>query len=93
MKVGWGCGYGPREHFNYTVGFNLFPIHKIPANDKSFIENSKRGGGVVKGGYVCEEPDVPLDNILNVRGSATAPRQGLPRKRSDDDESRKRGRY
>ena len=26
FKIGWGCGYGPREHFNYTEGFTMFPI-------------------------------------------------------------------
>ena len=60
----------------------MFPISKIPDSDKKFIENSKRGGGKVENGYVCEEPDVPLDNVLNVRGNANAPRQGLPRKRA-----------
>ena len=49
LKVGWGCGYGPREHFNYAGGFNLFPIDKIPASDKIFIESSRRGGGTVAG--------------------------------------------
>jgi hypothetical protein len=39
FKIGWGCGYGPREHFNYTEGFTMFPISKIPENDKRVIEN------------------------------------------------------
>lgn len=38
FKIGWGCGYGPREHFNYTDGFTMFPIAKIPDNDKKVIE-------------------------------------------------------
>jgi hypothetical protein len=56
----------------------MFPIKKIPQRDVSFIEKSTRGGGPVQGGYVCEEPNVPLELALNSRGSATAPRQGLP---------------
>jgi hypothetical protein len=56
----------------------MFPLAKIPERDIPYIERSERGGGPVKGGYVCEEPTVPLELALDSRGSATAPRQGLP---------------
>ncbi|KAJ3320448.1 hypothetical protein HDV06_005271 [Boothiomyces sp. JEL0866] len=78
LKIGWGCGYGPREHFNYTEGFTLFPISKIPINDQPYIASSPRGGGPIIGGTVCEEPNVPMENVLNARGNASAPREGLP---------------
>ncbi|KAJ3252970.1 hypothetical protein HK103_001069, partial [Boothiomyces macroporosus] len=78
LKIGWGCGYGPREHFNYTEGFTIFPISKIPINDQAYIAASPRGGGPIIGGTVCEEPNVPMENVLNARGNASAPREGLP---------------
>jgi hypothetical protein len=56
----------------------MFPLSKIPERDVPFIEKSTRGGGPVTGGHICEEPNVPLELALNSRGSATAPRQGLP---------------
>jgi hypothetical protein len=78
FNIGWGCGYGPREHFNYTEGYTMFPLANIPAKDIPFIESSPpRGGGPVKGGTVIEEPNVPIEVALSSRGSATAPRKGL----------------
>jgi hypothetical protein len=78
LKIGWGCGYGPREHFNYTDGYTMFPISKIPEKDKSVIESCPpRGGGPIIGGTIAEEPNVPIEIALQSRGSALAPRQGL----------------
>jgi hypothetical protein len=77
LKIAWACGYGPREDFNYTDGFTLYPINKIPPSHIEHIENTDRGGGKIIGGYVYEEPNLPLDLTLNARGSAIAPRKGL----------------
>lgn len=58
LKLGWGCGYGPRDQFNYHDGTTLYEIMKIPQNDIPLIESSTRGGGPVIGGMVMEEPNV-----------------------------------
>ncbi|KAI8899606.1 hypothetical protein BC833DRAFT_359156 [Globomyces pollinis-pini] len=84
IKIGWGCGYGPREHFNYAEGVTLFPISKIPLQDQAFIVAAPpRGGGPIEGSTVTEEPNVPLELALSSRGSSTAPRVGLPPRRRD----------
>jgi protein NRD1 len=79
LRVGWACGYGPRENFNYSGGYTLFPISKIPEQDKSFIIKAPpRGGGPIEGGTVTEEPNLPLECILSSRGNPIAHREGLP---------------
>ncbi|KAJ3056585.1 hypothetical protein HK097_005748, partial [Rhizophlyctis rosea] len=58
LKMGWGCGYGPKEFFDYSTGETLFPLVRMTDADKRHISQSPRGGGPIEGGTVVEEPDV-----------------------------------
>ncbi|KAI8998351.1 hypothetical protein BC832DRAFT_230696 [Gaertneriomyces semiglobifer] len=57
LKMGWGCGYGPKEFFDYTTGETLFPLSRMTETEKRTIATSPRGGGPIEGGMVVEEPD------------------------------------
>ncbi|KND02580.1 uncharacterized protein SPPG_03038 [Spizellomyces punctatus DAOM BR117] len=57
LKMGWGCGYGPKEFFDYTTGETLFPLARMTDTEKRTISQSTRGGGPIEGGMVVEEPD------------------------------------
>ncbi|KAJ3146581.1 hypothetical protein HDU86_008461 [Geranomyces michiganensis] len=57
LKMGWGCGYGPKEFFDYGTGETLFPVARMTDVEKRTISQSPRGGGVIEGGMVVEEPD------------------------------------
>ena len=69
LKVGWGNGYGPKDGFDFHEGATLYEISRIPDQDIPFIESAPRGGGTVKGGFLMEEPNVPLDLALAGRAS------------------------
>ncbi|KAJ3193050.1 hypothetical protein HK101_005520 [Irineochytrium annulatum] len=56
--VGWGCGFGPKDMFDYTEGMTILPLNILSENDKRWIAHTKRGGGPLVGGTVIEEPDV-----------------------------------
>ncbi|KAJ3038630.1 hypothetical protein HDV00_000474 [Rhizophlyctis rosea] len=58
LKMGWGCGYGPKEFFDYSTGETLFPLVRMTDSDKRHISATTRGGGPIQGGTVVEEPDV-----------------------------------
>ncbi|KAI8806371.1 hypothetical protein BJ742DRAFT_362413 [Cladochytrium replicatum] len=58
LKTGWGCGFGPKNLFDYTSGSMLYPILQMGEADKRHISQSKRGGGPIQGGTVVEEPDL-----------------------------------
>ncbi|KAI9099494.1 hypothetical protein DFS34DRAFT_73644 [Phlyctochytrium arcticum] len=57
LKMGWGCGYGPKEFFDYTTGETLFPMARMTDVERRTITQSGRGGGPIEGGMVVEEPD------------------------------------
>jgi hypothetical protein len=42
--VGWGCGFGPKESFEYRSGELLYPVNLISENDARIIMNANRGG-------------------------------------------------
>jgi hypothetical protein len=80
LKVGWACGYGPREDFNYAEGVLFYEISKIPESDISYIESSfPRGGGAVKGGTVMEEPNVAPNRSSNFSQGNKRPAPGTER--------------
>jgi hypothetical protein len=68
LKIGWGCGYGPKEGFDFQEGTTLYEISRIPEQEIPYIEQSPRGGGLVKGGMAMEEPNIPLDLTMAGRG-------------------------
>ena len=72
LKVGWGCGYGPKDGFDFQEGVTMYEISRIPEQDVPFIESSPRGGGAVVGGMAMEEPNVPLELTLAGRGSGSS---------------------
>ncbi|RKO84489.1 hypothetical protein BDK51DRAFT_5186, partial [Blyttiomyces helicus] len=56
-QMGWGCGYGPKDYFDYQTGETLFPLANMSESDRRWISGSTRGGGPIEGGTVVEEPD------------------------------------
>ncbi|TPX37554.1 hypothetical protein SmJEL517_g00626 [Synchytrium microbalum] len=58
LKMGWGCGFGPKPYFDYNVGESFIPINDLTEMDIKWLMSSKRGGGTIEGGMVIEEPDV-----------------------------------
>jgi hypothetical protein len=30
IRIGWCCGYGPRNHFNRDTGISQIPLHALP---------------------------------------------------------------
>ncbi|KAF9352467.1 hypothetical protein BGX26_009735, partial [Mortierella sp. AD094] len=77
MKVGWGCGFGPRDCFDYTAGSSLIPIDRLTDTDKRWLSNSIVGGfGVhepIRGGVSILEPNIePVDS----NGREALPKRG-----------------
>ncbi|KAF9331939.1 hypothetical protein BG006_005202 [Podila minutissima] len=76
MKVGWGCGFGPRDCFDYTSGTSVIPLDRLTDTDRRWLSNSVVGGfgphEVIRGGVVIFEP-----NIESVEPDG---REALPRK-------------
>ncbi|KAG0010372.1 hypothetical protein BGZ80_001536, partial [Entomortierella chlamydospora] len=77
MKVGWGCGFGPRDCFDYTAGSSLIPIDRLTDTDKRWLSNSVVGGfGVhepIRGGVSILEPNIePVDS----NGREALPKRG-----------------
>ncbi|KAF9427656.1 hypothetical protein BGZ94_004457 [Podila epigama] len=76
MKVGWGCGFGPRDCFDYTTGTSLIPLERLTDTDRRWLSTSVVGGfgtqEMIRGGVVIYEPNIePVDD----HG-----RESLPRK-------------
>jgi hypothetical protein len=60
LKIGWGCGFGPKDLFDYATGSSTIPISRLSDNEKRWMVTSKRGGGSLEGGQIVEEPDVNI---------------------------------
>ncbi|KAJ3097130.1 hypothetical protein HDU97_005132 [Phlyctochytrium planicorne] len=58
FKVGWGCGFGPKDIFDYSNGYTILPINRMSESDRRWISAGIRGGGPIEGGTVVEEPNV-----------------------------------
>ncbi|TPX49837.1 hypothetical protein SeMB42_g02458 [Synchytrium endobioticum] len=58
LKMGWGCGFGPKPCFDYNLGESFLPIDTLSEMDIKWLMSSRRGGGTMEGGMVIEEPDV-----------------------------------
>ncbi|KAI1318693.1 hypothetical protein EDD11_005986 [Mortierella claussenii] len=62
MKVGWGCGFGPRDCFDYTAGSSLIPLDRLTDTDRRWLSNSVVGGfgtnEPIRGGVVILEPNI-----------------------------------
>ncbi|KAJ3101064.1 hypothetical protein HK100_004602 [Physocladia obscura] len=58
LTVGWGCGFGPREHFTYATGETAYPVTEMTDADRKAILGARFGGGCADGGYLIEEPDI-----------------------------------
>ncbi|KAF9311092.1 hypothetical protein BG003_007797 [Podila horticola] len=76
MKVGWGCGFGPRDCFDYTSGTSVIPLDRLTDTDRRWLSNSVVGGfgphEVIRGGVVIFEPNI---EVVEADG-----REALPRK-------------
>ncbi|KAG0029350.1 hypothetical protein BGZ82_007992 [Podila clonocystis] len=76
MKVGWGCGFGPRDCFDYTSGTSVIPLDRLTDTDRRWLSNSVAGGfgphEVIRGGVVIFEP--------NIEAVEPDGREALPRK-------------
>ncbi|KAF9429453.1 hypothetical protein BGZ76_001276 [Entomortierella beljakovae] len=62
MKVGWGCGFGPRECFDYTTGTSIIPLDRLTDTDRRWLGNSIIGGfgqhEPIRGGVAILEPNI-----------------------------------
>ncbi|KAJ3330075.1 hypothetical protein HDU76_006469 [Blyttiomyces sp. JEL0837] len=70
IKVSWGCGFGPRDIFDYATGSTIYPIAQMSDLDRKCISSSTRGGGPIEGGTVVEEPEIhfPGPKTSEIRG-------------------------
>ncbi|KAF9971971.1 hypothetical protein BGZ73_004955 [Actinomortierella ambigua] len=62
MKVGWGCGFGPRDCFDYTAGSSLIPLRALTDTDRRWLSQSAVGGfgpgQEIRGGVCILEPNI-----------------------------------
>ncbi|KAG0299759.1 hypothetical protein BGZ98_009779 [Dissophora globulifera] len=76
MKVGWGCGFGPRDCFDYTTGASVIPLERLTDTDRRWLSQSVVGGfGLqepIRGGVTIVEP--------NIEAVAPDGREALPKK-------------
>ncbi|KAF9179689.1 hypothetical protein BGZ51_006738 [Haplosporangium sp. Z 767] len=77
MKVGWGCGFGPRDCFDYTSGASVIPLDRLTDTDKRWLTNSVVGGfGLhepIRGGIELLEPNI---EPVGPDGREALPRRG-----------------
>ncbi|KAJ3130121.1 hypothetical protein HK098_006180 [Nowakowskiella sp. JEL0407] len=59
LKLSWGCGFGPKQTFNYSDGDVVYRFADMSDSDKRCMVSSRRGGGPLEGSTVVEEPDIP----------------------------------
>ncbi|KAF9168082.1 hypothetical protein DFQ26_001539 [Actinomortierella ambigua] len=62
MKVGWGCGFGPRDCFDYTAGASVIPLRALTETDRRWLSQSVVGGfgpgQDIRGGVCIFEPNI-----------------------------------
>ncbi|KAF9923487.1 hypothetical protein FBU30_006494 [Linnemannia zychae] len=77
MKVGWGCGFGPRDCFDYTTGTGVIPLDRLTDTDRRWLANSVIGGfgpgEVIRGGVSVLEPNI---EPVGKDGRESLPRRG-----------------
>ncbi|RKP03855.1 hypothetical protein CXG81DRAFT_16688 [Caulochytrium protostelioides] len=78
LKLGWGCGFGPKDMFNYDRGDTVFPVTRLTDADRRHMVMSRRGGGTVEPGYVVEEPDIGFQRMDIANGLELVPMNASP---------------
>ncbi|KAF9124254.1 hypothetical protein BGW39_008330 [Mortierella sp. 14UC] len=77
MKVGWGCGFGPRDCFDYTTGTGVIPLERLTETDRRWLANSVVGGfgpgEGIRGGVSVIEPNI---EPVGRDGREAMPRRG-----------------
>ncbi|KAF9151229.1 hypothetical protein BG015_006939 [Linnemannia schmuckeri] len=77
MKVNWGCGFGPRDCFDYTTGTGVIPLERLTDTDRRWLANSVVGGfgpgEVIRGGVSVMEPNI---EPVGRDGREALPRRG-----------------
>ncbi|KAF8931612.1 hypothetical protein BGZ58_007536 [Dissophora ornata] len=77
MKVGWGCGFGPRDCFDYTVGSSIIPLERLTDTDRRWLSSSVVGGfgprEPIRGGVAILEPNI---EPVGPDGREALPRRG-----------------
>ncbi|KAG0266903.1 hypothetical protein BGZ95_002974 [Linnemannia exigua] len=77
MKVGWGCGFGPRDCFDYTTGTGVIPLERLTETDRRWLANSVVGGfgpgEGIRGGVSVVEPNI---EPVGRDGREALPRRG-----------------
>ncbi|KAG0198740.1 hypothetical protein BGX28_007861 [Mortierella sp. GBA30] len=77
MKVGWGCGFGPRDCFDYTSGESVIPLDRLTDTDRRWLSHSVVGGfgqhETIRGGVRVFEPNI---EAVTPDGREALPRRG-----------------
>ncbi|KAG0073101.1 hypothetical protein BGZ90_011689 [Linnemannia elongata] len=77
MKVNWGCGFGPRDCFDYTSGTGVIPLERLTDTDRRWLANSVVGGfgpgEAIRGGVSVMEPNI---EPVGRDGREALPRRG-----------------
>ncbi|KAF9548825.1 hypothetical protein EC957_005498 [Mortierella hygrophila] len=77
MKVNWGCGFGPRDCFDYTTGTSVIPLERLTDTDRRWLANSVVGGfgpgEAIRGGVSVMEPNI---EPVGRDGREALPRRG-----------------
>ncbi|KAG5461258.1 MAG: hypothetical protein BJ554DRAFT_6574, partial [Olpidium bornovanus] len=61
LKIGWSCGFGPKDIFDYINGASIIPLARLTDADRRWLTASRHGGfgaRPIHGGVTIEEPDV-----------------------------------
>ncbi|KAI9203694.1 uncharacterized protein BJ171DRAFT_509354 [Polychytrium aggregatum] len=78
LKLGWGCGFGPKNIFSYDKGETVFPMNRVVDPDRKWLVLSKRGPGRIQAGIVIEEPDVGVNCEDLITAGEPSPHAGMP---------------
>ena len=61
INIGFGCGFGPKDSFDYRSGHSVIPLARLTNQDKDWLINAPVGGiqeGALRGGITVEEPHI-----------------------------------
>ncbi|KAG9323546.1 hypothetical protein KVV02_003070 [Mortierella alpina] len=76
MKVGWGCGFGPRDCFDYTSGESIIPVDRLTDTDRRWLGQSIVGGfgaPISSNAKLAADPYLPQHSVMDFDEGSTPP--------------------